>query len=383
MKTEKIEKLVITHITNIAHMINSEHVIVEPFNPSQIDVDISVVNLGYLLDKLQYGEINLQPEFQRASDLWNTTQKSRLIESILLGLPLPSFYFNEYIDESEKIKKLQVIDGLQRLCALRDFVIEKKLRLTDLQFLQQDYEGKYYDNLTRADLMNIRSLKITINTLRKDTPSKVKYLIFQRVNTAGLPLTSPEMRYALNQGVAIKMLTKMMDLRSFKQATSFYFEKKRRMEDFDYVNRFVAFYRNVFGYTGEMEKFLSDELDAINKNMIDEDMCQLVDVFDKTMKTCYLIWGSDSFRKRTDLNHRRKPLSKAVFEALSVNIAVLTDLKRQLLIKNKTIVTKEMMLLFNNPDFNKSISAGSDKKGMVLKRFEDIKNLLDNILDVC
>ncbi len=364
-------------------MINSEHVIVEPFNPSQIDVDISVVNLGYLLDKLQYGEINLQPEFQRASDLWNTTQKSRLIESVLLGLPLPSFYFNEYIDESEKIKKLQVIDGLQRLCALRDFVIEKKLRLTDLQFLQQDYEGKYYDNLTRADLMNIRSLKITINTLRKDTPSKVKYLIFQRVNTAGLPLTSPEMRYALNQGVAIKMLTKMMDLRSFKQATSFYFEKKRRMEDFDYVNRFVAFYRNVFGYTGEMEKFLSDELDAINKNMIDEDMCQLVDVFDKTMKTCYLIWGSDSFRKRTDLNHRRKPLSKAVFEALSVNIALLTDLKRQLLIKNKTIVTKEMMLLFNNPDFNKSISAGSDKKGMVLKRFEDIKNLLDNILDVC
>ena len=222
-------------------MINSEHVIVEPFNPSQIDVDISVVNLGYLLDKLQYGEINLQPKFQRASDLWNTTQKSRLIESILLGLPLPSFYFNEYIDESEKIKKLQVIDGLQRLCALRDFVIEKKLRLTDLQFLQQDYEGKYYDNLTRADLMNIRSLKITINTLRKDTPSKVKYLIFQRVNTAGLPLTSPEMRYALNQGVAIKMLTKMMDLRSFKQATSFYFEKKRRMEDFDYVNRFAIY----------------------------------------------------------------------------------------------------------------------------------------------
>lgn len=363
-------------------MIN-ENKIVEPFDPSQIDVDISVVNLGYLLDKLQYGEIDLQPEFQRASDLWNTTQKSRLIESVLLGLPLPSFYFNEYVDENEKIKKLQVIDGLQRLCALKDYVIDNKLRLTNLQFLKKDYEGKLYSDLTRADSVNIRSLKITINTLRKDTPSKVKYLIFQRVNTAGVPLTAPEMRYALSQGVATKMLLQMIVLLSFKQATSYYFERKRRMENFDYANRFVAFYRNASGYKGEMEKFLSDELDSINKFMTDEEMYELINIFDKTMKTCYSIWGNDCFRKRTDLNHRRKPLSKAAFEALSVNIALLSDCQRQMLIEKKAIVKNEMMSLFANADFNKSISAGSDKKGMVVKRFEDIKNMLNRILNVC
>lgn len=360
-----------------------ENRIVEPFDPSQIDVDISVVNLGYLLDKLQYGEIDLQPDFQRASDLWDATKKSRLIESILLGLPLPSFYFNEYVDSEDKIKKLQVIDGLQRLCALKDFVIEKKLRLTNLQFLQNEYDGKTYEDLSRADLMNIRSLKITINTLRKDTPSRVKYLIFQRVNTAGLPLTAPEMRYALNQGVATKMLLQMMALDSFKKATSFYFERKRRMENFDYVNRFVAFYLHIDNYKGEMERFLSEELEYVNKNIKDSESQQIVVSFDKAMETCYTIWGYDCFRKRTDAYHRRKPLSKATFEALSVTIALLSDSQRQMLIEKKAIVKEKMMMLFADTDFNKSISAGSDKKGMVVKRFEDVKQMLNTILVLC
>ena len=69
--------------------------ITKPFNPNEIDVDISTVNLGSLIEQLENDEIDLQPDFQRAADVWDGTKKSRLIESILLGLPLPSFYFSE------------------------------------------------------------------------------------------------------------------------------------------------------------------------------------------------------------------------------------------------------------------------------------------------
>ena len=69
--------------------------ITKPFNPNEIDVDISTVNLGSLIDQLENDEIDLQPDFQRVTDVWDNVKKSRLIESILLGLPLPSFYFSE------------------------------------------------------------------------------------------------------------------------------------------------------------------------------------------------------------------------------------------------------------------------------------------------
>ena len=114
-----------------------EATITIPFDPNSIDVDMATVNLGLLIDQLVNEEIDLQPDFQRASDIWTPTAKSRLIESILLGLPLPSFYFSEDIYS----QKLSVIDGLQRLCAIKDFVIDKKLKLYNLQFLHT-FEGK-------------------------------------------------------------------------------------------------------------------------------------------------------------------------------------------------------------------------------------------------
>ena len=100
----------------------STELITKPFNPNEIDVDISTVNLGSLIEQLENDEIDLQPDFQRAADVWDNVKKSRLIESILLGLPLPSFYFSE----DPRSQKLSIIDGLQRICAIRDFILKKR-----------------------------------------------------------------------------------------------------------------------------------------------------------------------------------------------------------------------------------------------------------------
>lgn len=347
--------------------------ITEPFNPNSIDVDIATVNLGSLIDQLSNNEIELNPEFQRASDIWDSTKKSRLIESILLGLPLPSFYFSE----DRFSQKLSVIDGLQRLCAIKDFVIYKELKLQGLQFLHS-FEGKKYDDLERPEIRRINSLKITINTLRKSTPNEVKFVIFQRVNTAGEPLKPQEMRHALNQGPAAMLIKKMAEMESFKRATNHSVPSKR-MQDRDFANRFVAFYLGYDEYSGELDNFMNSQMGSLN--LMSEDKRQtIVEAFDKAMTCCYSIFQDDTFRKRLSEDDRRKPISKAVFDALSVNIAWLSDEERTELVASALLVRQRFMELCRDDKFMMAVSTGTGKKYCVNIRFSMMKNMLSKIL---
>lgn len=355
----------------------SSAVITKPFNPNEIDVDISTVNLGSLIEQLENDEIELQPDFQRAADVWDGVKKSRLIESILLGLPLPSFYFSE----DPVSQKLSVIDGLQRICAIRDFVLEKEdpLKLQNLQFLK-NFEGMTYSQLARPEIKRIKSLKITMNTLRKGTPLDVKYIIFQRVNTAGEPLTPQEMRHALNQGVAASFIRELSEMESFKKATN-YSLKKKRMQDRDFVNRFIAFFMGYQEYSGDLDMFLNDKMGELNK-ITPEERNNIKIAFDKSMQCCYQIFKEDTFRKRYDIADKRKPISKSVYDTLSVNIAWLSDEERNLLLDRAEVFKARMINLFNDDKFNSSISTGTGQKYNVNIRFSFVKSLIKETISL-
>ena len=355
----------------------SMEVITKPFNPNEIDVDISTVNLGSLIEQLENDEIDLQPDFQRAADVWDNVKKSRLIESILLGLPLPSFYFSE----DPVSQKLSIIDGLQRICAIRDFVLKKDepLKLEGLQFLK-NFEGLTFSQLARPEVKRIKSLKITMNTLRKGTPLDVKYIIFQRVNTAGEPLTPQEMRHALNQGPAAIFIKELANMESFKKATN-YSVKSKRMQDRDFVNRFVAFFIGYQDYMGDLDMFLNDKMGELNK-MTPAQRNDIRVSFDKAMECCYEIFKKDTFRKRYKITDKRKPISKSVYDTLSVNIAWLSDEEQQLLLKNAEDFKAGMIRLFNDEKFNFSISTGTGQKYNVEQRFTMVKSLIKEIISL-
>lgn len=355
----------------------SAEAITKPFNPNEIDVDISTVNLGSLIDQLENDEIDLQPDFQRVTDVWDNVKKSRLIESILLGLPLPSFYFSE----DPVSQKLSIIDGLQRICAIRDFVLEKEnpLKLEGLQFLK-NFDGFTFSQLARPEVKRIKSLKITMNTLRKGTPLDVKYIIFQRVNTAGVPLTPQEMRHALNQGPAAIFIKELADMESFKKATNYSVESKR-MQDRDFVNRFIAFFIGYQDYMGDLDMFLNDKMGELNK-MTSKQRDDIRVSFDKAMKCCYEIFKKDTFRKRYKQEDRRKPISKAVYDTLSVNIAWLSDEERTLLLKNTEAFKTGMIRLFNDKKFDFSITTGTGKRYNVEQRFTMVKSLIKKIISL-
>lgn len=355
----------------------STELITKPFNPNEIDVDISTVNLGSLIEQLENDEIDLQPDFQRAADVWDNVKKSRLIESILLGLPLPSFYFSE----DPRSQKLSIIDGLQRICAIRDFVLEKEnpLKLEGLQFLK-NFDGFTFSQLARPEVKRIKSLKITMNTLRKGTPLDVKYIIFQRVNTAGVPLIPQEMRHALNQGPAAIFIKELADMESFKKATNYSVESKR-MQDRDFVNRFIAFFIGYQDYMGDLDMFLNDKMGELNK-MTSEQRDNIRVSFDKVMKCCYEIFKNDAFRKKYSVTDKRKPISKSVYDTLSVNIAWLSDEEQLMLLKNAEAFKTGMIRLFNDERFNFSISTGTGQKYNVDLRFMMVKSLIKEIISL-
>lgn len=355
----------------------STELITKPFNPNEIDVDISTVNLGSLIEQLENDEIDLQPDFQRAADVWDNVKKSRLIESILLGLPLPSFYFSE----DPRSQKLSIIDGLQRICAIRDFILKKDepLKLEGLQFLK-NFEGMTYSQLARPEVKRIKSLKITMNTLRKGTPLDVKYIIFQRVNTAGEPLTPQEMRHALNQGPAAEFIKELANMESFKKATN-YSVKSKRMQDRDFVNRFIAFFIGYQDYMGDLDMFLNDKMGELNK-MTPTQRDGIRDSFDKAMKCCYQIFKNDTFRKRYSVTDKRKPISKSVYDTLSVNIAWLSDEEQLMLLKRAEVFKTGMIRLFNDERFNFSISTGTGQKYNVDLRFTMVKSLIKEIISL-
>jgi len=346
-----------------------------PFDPNAIDVDISVVNLGSLLEQLEYNEIDLRPEFQRTSDVWSPVKKSRLIESVLLGLPLPSFYFSE----DPETNKLLVVDGLQRLCAFSDFCITKKLKLKGMQFLTE-LEGRTYEKLDRTQIRRIKSLKVTLNTLRKNTPQRVKLVIFQRVNTAGVPLTPQEMRNALYQKKATDLLKEMAKLDSFSKATGGKIPSKR-MTDCDFANRFVAFYLYRNDYDGNLDEFMGDALEKVNK-MQQQEIDFILKTFDRSMQICYKLLGNTAF-KRPD---PQKPNSflktnKAIFEVLSVSIAQLTDNEQEILVQRKNRFQNEIYSLFKNEDFIKSITSGTAKTPQVEYRHTKVQQLIKHVIN--
>jgi hypothetical protein len=348
----------------------------KPFDPSKIDVDIQVVNLGFLIDMLQNDEIELQADFQRASGLWTPKQKSRLIESILLGLPLPSFYF----DENQSTKKLSVIDGLQRLCAISDF-ITKEMALTELQFLKQ-FDKKKYEELGRADIRRINSLKVVLNILRKETPADVKYVLFQRVNTAGLPLKPQEMRHALNQGSPAKFIQELAESKEFREVTDYKLPSKR-MEDRDFVNRFIAFYLldEIQTYEGELDGFMHDGMHSLNSKT-SKDLDCIKEAFLRAMQVSFNIFGDDAFRRRPGKDGKRMPISKALFDTLSINIAKLSKREQEKLVQSKEQLKEKLIgLQDDDPNFVAAITTGTAKKQAVRYRFNAVKKLLKEIID--
>lgn len=358
-------------------VIETPEVISDPFDPTLIRVERTNPTIELLTKRIKRKEINLSPDFQRKGGIWTDEAQSRLIESILIRIPLPAFYVDATNEDS-----WLVVDGLQRLTTLQRFVVKEEFSLKGLEFLHKE-EGKKFSELSRAFQRRIEETEVTIFAIQAGTPEEVKFNIFKRINTGGLPLSSQEIRNAINGDRVRRFILKLSSSNEFKLATRGGI-KDKRMADRECVTRFLAFALSdpLIYSSKDFDAFLNKTMKQLNdpEQSSDSLLDGIASDFLAAMDRARRIFGKYAFRKYFGSNKRVSPINKALFEAISVDLAERSSEEADILIENRDIVLEKMAVLMGDYEFYQSITQGTGAPARVKLRFKNIHQLFSEAI---
>jgi len=352
------------------YSINENSLSVSPFDPSKIDIKMDRITIDSIIKRIKHEELEFNSSFQRKAGLWNQVQKSQLIESLILRIPLPAFYFDAYNDDH-----LQIIDGLQRISTIRDYVINQDFVLTGMEFLK-DLNNLKFDELPRSLQRRIEETNLNVYYVGPSTPKNVKFNIFKRINTGGLVLEPQEIRNALYQGESTEFLLELSQYEEFKEATMGCI-KSERMLDREFCLRFVLVTMVGFeNYTGNFDEYLNSGMEYLNRAS-EKELNQIRTNFKRDMKKCNMLLGKYAFRRINEAGNRG-PINKALFEVWSYLINKLSDEAIDSLCKKRQTLLKEYSVLCGDYYFINDIKS-TDKSSMINK-FNKVEKLINNIL---
>ena len=346
----------------------------EPFNPSEINIISKPDTLRNIIERLNHDEIDMNTDFQRHADLWDNRKMSKLIESILIRFPLPAFYFDASDDD-----KWLIVDGLQRLSAIKKFVVDQKLRLHGLEYLK-DFDGKKYDDLPRTYKRRIDECAVTLFLIQPGTPEAVKYSIFRRINTGGLVLNDQEIRNAMAKPAVRKYLEALAGDEFLIKTIG---DQSRRMVDQEMVLRYLAFQfmdfeqskKNITSFLDEMINKLgtasADELDTYRKS------------FCLAIKRCWKIFEDRAFEKSTDGNHaKRRRKNSTIFEVWTNALVSLSQEEMDILCSRKeALVQRHLNLMADDHDYFRSITYSTQKKDHYRIRKTKVHDIIQEVIN--
>lgn len=342
-----------------------------PFKPEKIRIRTVYPTIDQVVLRLAHNEIILTPGFQRRPDIWKPVDRSRLIESLLLRIPIPVFYVAT--DENEV---WSVVDGLQRISTIRDY-IKNEFPLESLEYLTGLDENCYKD-LSRPMQRRISETQLIVNVIEPETPREVMFNIFRRINTGGLKLNGQEIRHALNPGPVLSYLEELAKTKEFLAATDSSISSKR-MADEECILRFLAFHIAPWEKysTYSLDRHLGEAMRKIN-NMDESKRDRLSADFKKAMRAAHKIFGMYAFRKQYSQHDDRRPINKALFESWSVGLARRSDEEIKILVKNRKKIVRDFISYMNDDyDFYAAISASTGDPVKVRKRFQVIDKIVN------
>ena len=350
-------------------VLNLPETMTEPFDPNEIRIVSQTLSIDNIIARIKNDEVDLNTEFQRKANLWKPDVQSRLIESLMLKLPLPSFYF----DVSEDDKWL-VVDGLQRLSALKNFIIDQTLTLTGLDILK-DYDNKSlnYEGLPRLMQRRIMETNVSCFLISPGTPQKVKYNVFKRINTGALSLNEMEIRNALNQGNASTFLKEFTENEKFRQTIPL---PNERMEDRELILRCIAFMQTDYmGYESPLGSFLDKAMEKL-QDITPQELELMADSILRGIDIHTWLFGKKRFSRSIISDNIHYRLNSALFEAWVVTLSRLSQDQVEKLYKNQAPLTEEYIKMFQEKPFNDSVTTSTASKNAVINRFTRIDSLV-------
>ena len=346
-----------------------------------IKIEQAQYSIFELKRKYDKDRICIDPDFQR-NLVWTNKQKSELIESVIMQIPLPLIYLAENEDG-----KLVVVDGRQRLTTFFQF-LDNEFRLKDLKILPQ-INGMNFNELEESHLYSryvtiIEDTQLVVQIIKYPTKDRVRFDIFDRVNRGGTPLNKQEMRNALYQGNATKLLDELSKMKSFKDATGGAISPKH-MKDKYVILRALCFYllwrgnildknKKRMEYRSDMEELLGAGMNLFNKMDLNS-IFLLKQLFDRTMTRAYQCLGKDGFRIPSNGKIRR-PISMTLFETLFYYFTCFDKTSVSNLEMKKGVVE-----LLQDEEYLRSLQQSVDSSVNVKKRFGKVKEKYKEIIN--
>jgi len=301
-----------------------------------------------------------RPEFQ-SNFIWTWSQASKFIESILLGLPIPSvFLFRE-----EETQKLLIVDGLQRLTTLHAFEkgrFPHNAKIFKLKDVKSRFEGKTLDELEEDDKRRFEDSIIhamIIQQMEPDDGNSSIFNIFERLNSNGTPLQPQEIRAAVYNGAFEKMLDKANNVPAWREIFG---PKHKRAKDQELILRFLALRFARKNYSSPMKGFLNDFMGR-NRNQDEAQLANYEEAFSNSIERILEALDRQAFRLKRSMN-------VAFYDALMVAVSENPD-------AGSDSIRNASEKLVADENFNRFISEATSNESSVIGRIKRAKEILD------
>jgi len=345
--------------------------------------------LNTIVAMVKSGNYTLRPDFQRRHR-WDNKRKSKLIESFIINVPIPPVFLYEIT-----YSKYEIMDGLQRISTINDFYNDR----FQLEGLDEwsELNGYHYSKLPEIIKLGIDrrylSSIILLQETAKDSEAalKMKQLVFERLNSGGIDLSSQETRNAIYDGKLNKLCMEMSRNETFRKLWGIPFDVDKKnetsdnklyseMEDVELVLRFFAF-RQIEAWQSNVQKSFFDGYLIKGNNFEDNVLLALKDIFEKTIELIHNVFGKNAFclyrkRKSSDKLSLNKNPSKVLYDPLMLAFCQYID-NESTILENKDFIVSELIKLFYD---NYEIFASRFNKSDIVKRTNEIKKIINKVL---
>lgn len=361
---------------------------------SRLSTDRMDISFGELLNMYKVGELTIRPEYQRLFR-WTGAQKTALIESILLGIPIPPIFVAE--DENGV---WELVDGLQRISTIisffgdldeknlmdntdantgtdtgsstdtdtdEDCVDNKNKWILESGSLIDDLEGFDVDTLPKKYVINIKRAVCRVEILRGESNTAMKYELFKRLNSGGSKLTAQEIRNAIYRGIdpKVNILTEELSKNDiFRKLVSLSAQKRQELYDQELILRFIAFLNNVDKINSNMEKYLDEFMETAVKDG-DFDPEYYSGIFMRVIKIIDEVCSENVFRNERNL------FVPAYYEGITIGIAQNFEKYEQA----PELIEARVQQLKEDDTFKKYSGSASNSKSRIKNRLKRVNEI--------
>ena len=332
-----------------------------------------------IYSQIKTGNIDLNPKFQRRN-AWQDSRRSKLIESIIMGYPIPEIVLAE--DPSRK-KSFIVIDGKQRLLSIAGFIDHEGFNYWNTPSLKQLNVCKSLNGLSYAELpeTNLRefensSLRCTVITNYSDI--QVLYDIFSRLNSGSVALSSQELRQVLNRGDFGDYLIEITNNTNILHNAMGLKEPDTRLRDVEIILRVFSFYLYAADYKGNLRRFLDDSMHKVTKDWTNMETVirELYEKMNTSVQLLGKVFGDIKFVGRKYKNGSFETrFNKALFE---VEVFYFMHLDNTILSQKEAFISAFKKLSSDDTDFMASIESSTKNMENYKVRYNRIEQLINN-----